>query len=70
MVELESYDEQDRAGQLIDVEERKIKFWLIGPLGQAYNIVVYICGLAGQTEEFRALAGRMILLDNRTRWNS
>ena len=26
MVELELYDEQDRARQLIDVEERKIKF--------------------------------------------
>jgi hypothetical protein len=70
MVELELYDEQDRAGQLIDVEERKIKFRLMGPLGQAHNIVIHIRGSAGRTEEFRALTGRMIPLDNRTRWNS
>jgi hypothetical protein len=70
MVELESYDEQDRAGQLIDIEERKIKFRLMGPLGQGHNIVIHIRGSASRTEEFRVLAGRMIPLDNRTRWNS
>jgi hypothetical protein len=32
--------------------------------------VVYIRGLAGRTEEFRELIGRIILIDNRTRWNS
>jgi hypothetical protein len=67
IVELELYNEQDQAGQLIDIEERKIKFQLIGLLGQAYNIVIYICRSAGRTEEFRALTGRMILLDNRTK---
>jgi hypothetical protein len=42
----------------------------MGPLGQGHNIVIHIRGSAGRTEEFRALAGRMIPLDNRTRWNS
>jgi hypothetical protein len=42
----------------------------MGPLGQAHNIVVYICGSAGRTEEFCTLAKRLILIDNRTRWNS
>ena len=70
MVEFESYDEQDRAGQLIDVKERKIKFRLIKPLGQSHNIVIYIRGSAGRIEEFRAFVERIILLDNRTRWNS
>jgi hypothetical protein len=32
--------------------------------------VVYICASAGRTDKFRKLAGRMILLDNRIRWNS
>jgi hypothetical protein len=29
--------------------------------------VVYICGSAGRTEEFRTLAKRLIPMDNRTR---
>jgi hypothetical protein len=32
--------------------------------------VVYIRGSASRTEEFRELVGRIILMDNRTRWNS
>jgi hypothetical protein len=68
--ELELYNEQDRARQPIDEEERKVKFQLMGPLGQGHNIVIYIHGSAGQIEEFRELVGRMIPLDNRTRWNS
>jgi len=70
IVELELYDKQDRARQLIDVEERKIKFQLMGLLSQGHNIVVHIRGSAGQTKEFKALIGRMIPLDNHTRWNS
>ena len=42
----------------------------MGPLGQGHNIVVHIRGSAGRTEEFRALIGRMIPLNNHTRWNS
>jgi hypothetical protein len=68
--ELESYDEQDQSGELIDEEAKRVKFRLLGPLGQGHNIVVYIRGSAGRTEEFKRLAGRMIPMDNRTRWNS
>ena len=32
--------------------------------------MVYIRGSASRTEEFRKLAGRMILMDNHIRWNS
>jgi hypothetical protein len=45
----------------------RIQFRLIGPLGQAYNIVVYICRLASRIEEFRELVGRIIPMDNRIR---
>jgi hypothetical protein len=68
--ELESYDEQDESGVFRDKEAMRKQFRLLGPLGQAHNIVVYIRGSAGRTEEFRTLAGRLILIDNRTRWNS
>jgi hypothetical protein len=40
--ELESYDEVEADGELIDEEVKKAKFRLLGPLGKAYNIVVYI----------------------------
>ena len=48
-------------------EEIRAQFRLMGPLGQAHNIVVHIRGLARRIEEFRILANRLILIDNRTR---
>jgi hypothetical protein len=68
--ELESYDLEDEDGELIDKEARRARFRLLGPLSQGHNIIVYIRGSSARTEHFRTLAGRMILIDNRTRWNS
>jgi hypothetical protein len=65
--ELESYDSQD---ELVDTETIRAKFRLLGPLGQAHNIIVYIRGSPGRTAAFKALAKRLIPMDNRTRWNS
>jgi len=48
-------------------EAIKAQFRLMGPLGQAHNIVVHIRGLARRTEEFRTLAKRLIPIDNYTR---
>ena len=67
---LNSYDEQEQARVFNVTEAIRAQFRLIGPLGQAHNIVVHIRGLAGRTEEFRTLANRLIPMDNRTRWNS
>jgi hypothetical protein len=67
---LELYDEQEEAGVFDTTEAVRSQFRLLGPLGQAHNIVVHIRGSAGRTEQFRTLAGRMIPMDNRTRWNS
>jgi hypothetical protein len=47
----------------------RAKFRLLGPLGQGHNIVVYIRGSSAHTDHFRKLAGRMIPMDNCTRWN-
>ena len=66
--ELESYDETEADEELIDEEAKKVKFRLLGPLGKAHNIVVYIHGLADRTKEFRTLTGRLILIDNHIRW--
>jgi hypothetical protein len=68
--DLESYDEQEEIGAFDITEAVKVQFRLMGPLGQAHNIVVHIRGSAGRTEEFRVLAGRLVPMDNRTRWNS
>ena len=68
--ELKLYNKQDKSGVFRDKEVIRKQFWLLGPLGQAHNIVVYICGLASRIEEFRTLTGRLILIDNCTRWNS
>jgi len=68
--ELESYNKQDKSGVFRDKEAIRKQFRLLGPLSQAHNIVIYIRGLAGRTEEFRTLTGRLILIDNCTRWNS
>ena len=70
MDELKSYDDKEQQGDIGDEEARKIRFRLIGPLGKIHNIVVYIQGSTARADEFIWLAGRLIPLDNRIRWNS
>ncbi len=65
--ELESYDKKEQQGDTRDKEARRIKFCLIGPLGQIYNIIIHICGSTSQIVEFLELASRLILLDNHMR---
>ena len=64
--ELELYNKEDENKELINEEAKKAKFRLLGPLGKAHNIVVYICRLSACTDYFRKLAGRMIPMDNCT----
>jgi hypothetical protein len=70
MDELESYDDKERQGDVGDDDTKKTRFRLMGPLGKIHNIVVYIRGSTTRAAEFVELAGRLIPLDNRTRWNS
>jgi len=67
--ELQLYNnaKADVDGILLDDEARKAKFKLLGPLGKAYNIVVYIRGSLSRIARFRALARRIIPIDNRIR---
>ena len=46
--ELKLYDAIDKRGEKASKEARKAKFWLIRPLKQLYNIIVYIKGLIAQ----------------------
>ena len=51
--------------------EEEIEQWRKrGVIGKLHNIVVYISGSSARTDVFRKLAGRLIPMDNRTRWNS
>jgi len=42
----------------------------MGVLGKFHNIIMHIRSSAVYTKLFKSYAGRRILLDNRTRWNS
>jgi hAT family C-terminal dimerisation region len=57
-----------------DKEEReastKQAYRSMGLLGRLHNVVVHTRSSAGRMQQFRSLAGRMIPLDNNTRWNS
>jgi hypothetical protein len=68
--ELESYNEEEADRELIEEEVKKAKFRLLGPLGKAHNIMVHICGSGSCVEYWRTLAGKIIPIDNCTRWNS
>ena len=47
--------------------KQRAAFRVIGPLGKLYNIIIYIRNLASYIREFKDLAGRIILLNNRMR---
>jgi hypothetical protein len=42
--ELELYDDEEQQGDTRDEEAKRIKFRLMGPLGQMHNIVIHIRG--------------------------
>ena len=67
--ELQSYDDAKADVNRIfsNDEARKARFKLLGPLSKAHNIVVYIRGSLGRIARFRALARRIIPIDNCTR---
>jgi hypothetical protein len=43
---------------------------IMGPMGKLHNQVIHIRSSANRTTWFIERAGKMIPLDNRTRWNS
>jgi hypothetical protein len=70
---IESYEDDEITGRDLDEDERQKReetFRAMGVLGKLHNIVVYSRGSAGRTLEFKLIVGRMIPMDNRTRWNS
>ncbi len=70
MEELALYDLEDKNGELTDKEAKRARFRLLGPLSKGHNIIVHISGLPAYIDVFKKLAGRLIPMDNYTRWNS
>jgi hypothetical protein len=70
MKELKSYDSDEKDETLENSEEIRAKFWLLSPFSKVYNIVIYIYKSLKRIMIFKKLARRMILINNRTRWNS
>jgi hypothetical protein len=53
----------------VDERNQNIRH-IMGPMGKLHNIVVHIRKSANRTTWFKDRAGKIIPLDNRTRWNS
>jgi hypothetical protein len=70
MEELELYNEKEQQKEYIDKKAMRVKFRLLGPLSKGHNIVVYIRGSLSKTAQFVQLAGKLVPIDNRTKWNS
>ena len=68
--ELALYNLENKGKELIDKEARRAWFKLLGPLSKGHNIMVYISKSFTCTNVFKKLTGRLILIDNCTRWNS
>jgi hypothetical protein len=68
--ELESHDLKNENGEFTNEKIKKIRFRFLKLFSQEHNIVIYIRGLSARTEHFKTLIERMILMDNRTKWNS
>lgn len=68
--QLAAYDREDQGGHVEDEAGRRRTVRGIGSLGKLHNIVTFIRGSPGRIKAFKKEAGRMIPLDNRTRWNS
>jgi hypothetical protein len=68
--ELKSYDELKKKEELKNIKKTKQKFRLLGLFDKFHNIIVDIRSSANCTAEFLALTTKIILLNNRIRWNS
>jgi hypothetical protein len=68
--ELESYDLKNIDREFIEKEATRAKFRLLGLLSQRHNIVIHIRKLSARTNYFKKLVKKIILINNRTRWNS
>jgi hypothetical protein len=70
MDKLESYDKAETDKEFTNKKVKKAKFRFLEFFDKTHNIVIHIRNSDDRANYFRKLAGRMILMNNRTRWNS
>jgi hypothetical protein len=70
MNKLESYDEIETDKEFIDKEIKKAKFRFLESLNKTHNIVIHIRNSDNRADYVKKLTEKIILMDNRTRWNS
>jgi hypothetical protein len=70
MNKLKSYDEAETDKKLTNKKIKKAKFKLLKSLSKIYNIVIHIRNSDNRADYFRKLIKKMILINNRTKWNS
>jgi hypothetical protein len=70
MNKLKSYNKTEADKEFTDKEIKKAKFRLLEFFDKAHNIVIYIRNSDDRANYFKKLAEKMILMNNRTRWNS
>jgi hypothetical protein len=56
------YNEKKKEEETENKEDKRIKFRLIGLLGQLYNIIIYIRGSTACTNKLLELAEKKVLL--------
>jgi hypothetical protein len=66
---LASYD-LDEDGKLTNKKIRKARFNFLKFLDKGHNIVIYIDGSPARTDIFRKFIEKLILMNNRTKWNN
>jgi hypothetical protein len=67
---LASYDLENEDGKLMNEKIRRARFKFLEFFSKGYNIVVHIDGSPARTDVFRKFTKRLILMDNRTKWNN
>jgi hypothetical protein len=68
--ELASYNFKDEDGEFTDKKIRRTRFRFLEFFGKEYNIVVYINESPARTDVFKKFIEKLILMNNRTKWNS
>ena len=69
-VDLKQSESCEDADDSTRAQGQRAEFRRLGPLGKLHNLVINTQSSSARIREFTELAGRMIPLDNRTRWNS
>jgi hypothetical protein len=70
MDKLKSYDKTETDRKFINEKIKKTKFRFLKFFDKIYNIVIHIRNSDDRADYFKKLIKKMILINNRTRWNS